>query len=168
MLTCLLCAALLRRPAAEEWFAQHGLPRPAALPLAEHLLRIASEPAAIRQLLLSLGDAPPTAAGSGAFQGKPSPVTDTTASPLSTPATSSEDGDGKLSSSSPGAEPAPLKAQLEAPAQLLQPCSSQGTTDASEYSAATAVPAEKEQQQQLEGKLSFASAATEVQQTKRQ
>lgn len=120
--------------AAEDWFAQHGLPCPPGTAIAEHMLRVASDAPMTRHLLLSLAQEAKLNVGNGncaalgsAFSGRASA---STASPVTLPLSDSAGGsvDGTDGGEGQGAlalgrspfEVSPLAASLTAltPSQL--------------------------------------------------
>ena len=89
--------------AAEAWFAQHGLPCPAGTAIAEHMLRIASDAADIRHLLLALDQvAPPVVQPSGASAPPMPPPAARSRSPR---ASSSDGGEAAGKASPPDMSP---------------------------------------------------------------
>lgn len=60
-------------PAAEAWFERHGVPCPAGTAIAEHMLRVASDAAQTRHLLLSLAQETPGMPGSPLHTLSPAP-----------------------------------------------------------------------------------------------
>lgn len=116
-------------PAAEAWFERHGLPCPPGTAIAEHMLRIASDAASIKHLLLALAQeeepqpgSPPRSMSAGRTSG-PFAAAAPTAAHERQPSSSSDEGSKlggapSISNSPFDASPAaPLSAGL-APAPL--------------------------------------------------